>query len=74
MWLAVGTDCQCPACCVSNPSPTYQPAYRLACEARYLLTVPLAERRAYLAHKNVEPLRKELEAAILKEWEARKGG
>lgn len=65
--------CLCPSC-DSNPSQTYLPAYRLDCEARYLLTVPLAERRAYLSHTNVEPRRRELEAAILKELEARKAG
>ena len=65
--------CECQKCS-DSPKPNFSKEWMRACEARYLLTVPLAERRAYLAHKNVEPRRKELEAAILKEWEARKAG
>ena len=63
-------ECLCPSC-ASNPSPTYQPAHRLACEARHLLTLPLQARRDYLKAKPVQGRRAELEAEMKRQWAAR---
>lgn len=52
--------CQCPQCC-ETPSPTWTPEYRLRCEATFVLRLPLAARREYLAAplvaKRVEALK-----------------
>ena len=63
------TECLCP-CCASAPSPTYLPAFRLETEARYLLTLPLAQRREYLAAKPVQARRAELQAEMTRQWQA----
>lgn len=63
------SQCRCPSC-ASDPSPTFLPAHRLACEARYLLTVPLAKRREYLEAKPVQARRAELQAEMTRQWEA----
>lgn len=68
--LAVGTECQCERCAL-NPSTTFQQAHRLACEARLLLTWPLARRREYLEAKPVQARRPELEAEIMRQHAAK---
>ena len=42
------SECLCPNC-VSNPSPTYLPEFRLECEAKWALSLQQYERQDYLA-------------------------
>lgn len=67
------SECKCERCS-DSPSQTYLPNWRIECEARYLLTVPLAARREYLAAKPVQGRREVLEAEIRRQWEAGRGG
>lgn len=46
--MASNSPCRCPQCS-PEPLPTWTPAWRLECEARWLLAQPLAARRDYLA-------------------------
>lgn len=63
--------CQCEACAPSSPSTTYTRTHLLQCEARWLLSRPLQQRREYLA-KLKPPRRTALEAALRNEWQARR--
>ena len=74
MWLAkaVGTDCQCPACS-DSPKNSYTPEFRLQAEARHLMLLSLSERRLYL-DRLTPNRRKPLEAELMRQWLARKGG
>lgn len=40
--------CRCEHCSPDNPAPTYVQAWRLECEARFVLAMPLAQRKGYL--------------------------
>lgn len=50
---------------------TYSEEWRLECEARFILTMPLDQRRAYLA-KLKPARRKPLEAEMRRQWDANK--
>lgn len=63
------SKCLCPAC-TPEPAPTWTPDYRLACEARHLLNLPLAERRKALAAQARAARRQALEAEMLRQWGA----
>ena len=51
---------------------TCSEAWRLECEARLLLTMPLEQRREYLGNLK-EPRRKPLEDEMRKQWNAKRG-
>lgn len=61
--------CRCPAC-TPDPAPTWTPEYRLECEARHLLRLPLAERRQALAAPARAARRLALEAEMRRQWDA----
>lgn len=64
-------SCSCEACAPSSPSMTYTRAYMLQCEARWLLSQPLQQRRDYIAR--LKPVRRAaVEAAVTQEWQARR--
>ena len=68
--------CQCESCQPLNPAPTYAMAYRLACEARLVLTWQKPTRQSYLAAiegKRGQGARRLLEDEILTQWEAAHG-
>ena len=50
---------------------TWSQAFRLECEARYLLRQPLAFRQEYLKHPNVAGRRTALEAEMTRQFRAR---
>jgi hypothetical protein len=51
---------------------THSEAWRLECEARLLLTMPLEQRREYLGNLK-PPRRKPLEDEMRKQWNAKRG-
>ena len=64
------TECLCP-CCVSNPSPTYTPQFRLESEAKWVLALPQYERQDYLnlvEKKRGKPARDILDAWMMEVW------
>jgi len=63
--------CLCPRCAPDTPSKTYGTTHLIECEARLLLSWPLAQRREYLAETPVQGRRAQLEAEIKKQWAAR---
>lgn len=66
------SECLCPSC-VSEPSPTYLPAWRLETEARFLLKLPLEKRREYLEAKPVQARRAELQAEMKRQHALKQG-
>lgn len=60
--------CLCPSC-TTTPSPTWTPAFRLECEARYLLGMPLRIRQDALKHPARAMRRAELEAEMKRQWQ-----
>lgn len=56
--------CKCPQCS-QTPSRTWTPAWRLECEARWLLGLTLDARREHLAHPLVQARAEALKAEIL---------
>ena len=62
--------CQCPRC-FASPKPSYSQSHLLACEARLLLTWPLAQRCEYLA-KLPDRRRLPLQAEMTRQFEASK--
>lgn len=64
------SQCRCEKCSDSQ-SKTYSESFRVECEARLILTWPLAQRREYLA-KLTEFRRKPLEAELMRQWLAKK--
>lgn len=67
------SKCQCERCQPDSPSKTFIESWRVECEARLILTWPLAQRREYL-EKLTEFRRKPLEAELMRQWLARKAG
>lgn len=61
--------CRCPDCS-PDALPTWTPAHRLACEAKLLLRMPLAQRRMELAVPARAQRRQALEAEMKRQWEA----
>lgn len=67
--LAVGTECSCQRCS-ATPKPSYSPEFRLQAEARYLLSMSLAQRREYLQAKPVQGRVVALKAEMTRQFEA----
>ena len=65
---AIMTACRCPSCS-STPAYTWTPEYRLQCEARYLLNMPLRERQDALKHPARALRRADLEAEMKRQWQ-----
>ncbi len=59
------STCRCQTCS-TDPLPTWMPEFRIACEARWLLSKPLTERREYLASPMVKTRSDDLKAAMVK--------
>lgn len=67
------TPCQCEQC-ADDPSPTWTRAYAIECEARWLLSLPLAFRRQYLAKPAVSARAEMLKAEMLRLHAQARGG
>lgn len=52
-----------------NGNPTWTPAFRLECEARYLLGMPLRIRQDALKHPARAMRRADLEAEMKRQWQ-----
>lgn len=61
------TNCLCPSCS-ETPAHTWTPEFRLECEARYLLGLPLKVRQDALIHPARSMRRKSLEDEIKRQW------
>jgi hypothetical protein len=73
--MTSASECPCPSCRPSDPSPSYTEAYRLVCEARHVLTWPIQDRRDYLERieaKNPERATT-LRLAMMAQHQAAKG-
>jgi len=53
----------------SEGNPTWTPEFRLECEARYLLGMPLRMRQDALKHPARAMRRAELEAEMKRQWQ-----
>jgi hypothetical protein len=67
------TTCLCPNCS-SDPLPSYMPDFRMECEARYLLAMPLEQRREELGSKWRVARRQALEDELNRQWMAARMG
>lgn len=63
---------RCAIATANSASPTWSTAYRLECEARHLLAMPLEVRQAELGHANRAKRRPMLEKEMLRIWSERK--
>lgn len=57
------TRCQCPQCC-KTPAKTWTPAWRLECEARFVMRMAAWQQRDYLAQPLVQGRAADLRKAM----------
>lgn len=62
--------CQCPQCS-QTPSPTWSREHAIQCEARWLASLSLTQRRTHLTAPAVQGRRADLEQQLTTIWRQR---